>query len=155
MLRCTISSSFSSMLSLHFLDSAVQAGPFCGRRVRSRQTSAPNPKPFQATSAESPGIRSFRRRVVYAVHTTNPADPLCNRAEILDPIQPPPSPNKKKISNSLLTKTKTEARSKGSSKELINAIVGMKRRNPSWGYPRIAQQVSLAFGVSIDKDIVR
>jgi transposase InsO family protein len=31
----------------------------------------------------------------------------------------------------------------------------MKRRNPSWGCPRIAQQISLAFGVEIDKDVVR
>ena len=44
---------------------------------------------------------------------------------------------------------------KGPSSELINAIVDMKRRNPSWGCPRIAQQIGLAFGVSIDKDIVR
>jgi putative transposase len=40
---------------------------------------------------------------------------------------------------------------KGPSKELINAIVDMKQRNPSWGCPRIAQQVSLAFSVPIDK----
>jgi putative transposase len=31
----------------------------------------------------------------------------------------------------------------------------MKQRNPSWGCPRMAQQVSLAFGVPVDKDIVR
>ena len=44
---------------------------------------------------------------------------------------------------------------KGPAKETINAIVATKERNPSWGCPRIAQQVSLAFGISIDKDIVR
>ena len=44
---------------------------------------------------------------------------------------------------------------KGPSRELIDAIVETKRRNPSWGCPRIAQQLALAFGVSIDKDIVR
>jgi transposase InsO family protein len=44
---------------------------------------------------------------------------------------------------------------KGPSRELINAIVETKQRNPSWGCPRIAQQVALAFGVSIDKNIVR
>ncbi len=44
---------------------------------------------------------------------------------------------------------------KGPSRELIDAIVATKQRNPSWGCPRIAQQVALAFGVSIDKDIVR
>ena len=31
----------------------------------------------------------------------------------------------------------------------------MKRRNPTWGCPRIAQQIALAFGVEIDKDVVR
>jgi putative transposase len=44
---------------------------------------------------------------------------------------------------------------KGPSKYLIDAIVATKERNPSWGCPRIAQQVSLAFGISIDKDVVR
>src|SRR5215472_9272202 len=44
---------------------------------------------------------------------------------------------------------------KGPEKELIGAVVEMKRRNPTWGSPRIAQQIALAFGVAIDKDIVR
>jgi hypothetical protein len=34
-------------------------------------------------------------------------------------------------------------------------IVDTKRRNFSWGCPRIVQQVALAFGISLDKDIVR
>jgi len=44
---------------------------------------------------------------------------------------------------------------KGPAKELIDAVVEMKRRNPTWGCPRIAQQITLAFGVDIDKDVVR
>jgi putative transposase len=44
---------------------------------------------------------------------------------------------------------------KGPSKELVDAVVEMKRRNPSWGCPRIAQQITLAFGIEIDKDVVR
>jgi putative transposase len=43
----------------------------------------------------------------------------------------------------------------GPKQELIDAVVEMKRRNPSWGCPRIAQQIALAFGVEIDKDVVR
>ena len=35
---------------------------------------------------------------------------------------------------------------KGPSRELIDAIVDTKQRNRSWGCPRIAQQVALAFG---------
>lgn len=44
---------------------------------------------------------------------------------------------------------------KGPSTALIDAIVEMKRRNPRYGCPRIAQQISRAFGVEIDKDVVR
>ena len=44
---------------------------------------------------------------------------------------------------------------KGPSRELVVAIVEMKRRNPRWGCPRIARQIGLAFEVPIDKDVVR
>ena len=44
---------------------------------------------------------------------------------------------------------------KGPLKEWIDAVVEMKRRNPTWGCKRIAQQMTLAFGVEIDKDVVR
>ena len=44
---------------------------------------------------------------------------------------------------------------KGPSRELIDAIVEMKRRNPRLGCPRIAQQINVAFGLDIDKDVVR
>lgn len=44
---------------------------------------------------------------------------------------------------------------KGPSEELIAAIIATKRRNPGWGCPRIAQQLSLAFDIQLDKDVVR
>src|SRR5258708_34825508 len=44
---------------------------------------------------------------------------------------------------------------KGPSQELIAAILEIKRLNPSFGCPRIAQQISHAFGLEIDKDVVR
>jgi hypothetical protein len=44
---------------------------------------------------------------------------------------------------------------KGPTKELIDAVIEMKRRNRAWGCKRIAQQIALAFGVDIDKDVVR
>jgi transposase InsO family protein len=44
---------------------------------------------------------------------------------------------------------------KGPSMELIAAIVELKGRNPKFGCVRIAQQISHAFGVDIDKDVVR
>src|SRR5438876_2639110 len=44
---------------------------------------------------------------------------------------------------------------KGPSREVIAAVVDMKQRNPTWGCARIAQQIALAFGISINKDVVR
>lgn len=44
---------------------------------------------------------------------------------------------------------------KGPSPELIRIIVEMKQRNPRYGCPRIAEQISKIFSVEIDKDVVR
>jgi transposase InsO family protein len=44
---------------------------------------------------------------------------------------------------------------KGPSAELIAAIVELKVRNPRFGCVRIAQQISCASGIEIDKDVVR
>jgi putative transposase len=44
---------------------------------------------------------------------------------------------------------------KGPSQEVVTAVVDMKRRNPTWGCPRIAQQIALAFALPINKDVVR
>ena len=44
---------------------------------------------------------------------------------------------------------------KGPEQMVINAIIEMKKRNPRYGYRRIAMQISNAFGVEIDKDVVR
>lgn len=44
---------------------------------------------------------------------------------------------------------------KGPGQDVIAAVVEMKQRNPSWGCPRIAQQITLAFGIPIDRDVVR
>ena len=38
---------------------------------------------------------------------------------------------------------------------MIDAIVAMKERNPRFGCPRITQQPNLAFGLVLDKDVVR
>jgi hypothetical protein len=43
---------------------------------------------------------------------------------------------------------------KGPTKVLISAVVEMKRRNPSWGCPQIADQINLAFRTSIPKELL-
>lgn len=52
-------------------------------------------------------------------------------------------------------KTRGKPGPKGPSPELISAIVEMKRRNASFGYQRIADQISLVFATEVDKDLVR
>ena len=44
---------------------------------------------------------------------------------------------------------------KGPSAELIASVVEMKRRNPKFEYLKIAKQISYAFGVELNKDVVR
>jgi len=41
------------------------------------------------------------------------------------------------------------------SQEIINLIVEMKQKNPTYGYLRIAMQITDMFGITINKDIVR
>jgi len=43
----------------------------------------------------------------------------------------------------------------GRPRDIIDAIVAMKQRNPRYGCPRLAQQINLTFGLSLDKDTVR
>jgi hypothetical protein len=55
----------------------------------------------------------------------------------------------------LFSPTRRRTGPKGPSQELVDAIVEIKRRNPTWGCPRIARQIALAFDIAIDKDVVR
>src|SRR5215475_13472146 len=52
-------------------------------------------------------------------------------------------------------KQRTKPGPKGPTADLIQAVVEMQRRNPSWGCPQIAEQINLAFATSINKDVVR
>src|SRR5262245_53469002 len=44
---------------------------------------------------------------------------------------------------------------RGPSREVVAAVVDMKQRNPTWGCPRIAHQIALAFDFPLDNDVVR
>ena len=52
-------------------------------------------------------------------------------------------------------KTPKKPGPKGPSNELIQLVVEMKRRNPRFGYLRIAMQIQEAFGIELDEVIVR
>jgi len=44
---------------------------------------------------------------------------------------------------------------KGPPRELIDAVVELKRRNPYFGCRKIAEQITNAFGIDVNKDVVR
>ena len=48
---------------------------------------------------------------------------------------------------------KTKPGPKGPTADLIRAVIEMKRRNTSWRCPKIAEQINLAFGTSIPKEL--
>lgn len=62
---------------------------------------------------------------------------------------------KKKYQLLFTPKSRGKPGPKGPSKEIINAIIDMKNRNPRYGYRRIAMQIANTFNIDIDKDIVR
>ena len=62
---------------------------------------------------------------------------------------------KRKYRRLFSSREQTKPGPKGPSPEVIAAVVEMKRRNPTWGCPRIAQQIALAFGIPNNKDVVR
>jgi len=61
---------------------------------------------------------------------------------------------KRKYSALFSNKSKRKPGPTGPSKELIQAIIEMKQRNPHFGCRRIAMQISSMFGLDIDKDVV-
>src|SRR5215469_4473507 len=53
------------------------------------------------------------------------------------------------------TKWRRRPGPKGPARELIDAVVEMKRRNPYFGCRKIAEQIASAFGIDINKDVAR
>jgi putative transposase len=125
------------------------------RRQLAHEAAAPDYPSFTATCAQSHGTGSFHARflVIVSQPTSSPAGgrdyPAINTAEIS-----PPAPATE-VPQLYSSSRKGKPGPKGPSPELIQAIVALKRRNPRFGCPRIAQQINKAFGTDIDKDVVR
>lgn len=62
---------------------------------------------------------------------------------------------KKKYRKLFSKKIKKNMNSRGPSQELIDLVLEFKARNPSFGYLRIAMQISVKFGYNVDKHVVR
>lgn len=102
---------------------------------------------------------SFIDRVIYAVlaHFIKPSR-LLRSAMIIKPstiLSFHRALIKKKYRLLFSPKSKSKPGPKGPSKELIQLILEMKEKNPTFGYLRIAMQIQNMFDIDIDKDVVR
>ena len=77
----------------------------------------------------------------------------CFQAFNIPSIQRVPCPPKYKFLFSSGKRSKPGP--KGPSAEIIAAVVEFKQRNPRCGCPRIAQQLSIIFGIDLHPDVVR
>lgn len=84
--------------------------PLCGRGVRSCQAATPDPESNPAAVTETAAMRSLRRRIVRSFHASCSHDSFCHSPETFDPIESPPSAEKKEVPYAVLAKTHTQAR---------------------------------------------
>ena len=105
----------------------------------------------------APNLRASDRLAAgfHPVHAPGTHPPLRHRAEALHLAAFAQPVEETKVPPAVFVQVRASTRPEGPNKELIDAVVALKRRNPSWGCPRIAQQIALAFAVEIDKDVVR
>src|SRR6516165_1952427 len=137
--------------------SAYKTGwPSCRRRgIGAHSASTPHPESQSEPSSQPARFRSHDRRFMHPSH--DPSRRL-RCAIVLKPstlLHFHHVLTKRKYHMLFSSKRRGRPGPKGPAQELIDAVVEMKRRNPTWGCPRIAQQITLAFGVDIDKDVVR
>ena len=107
------------------------------------------------TVTESARIRSHCGRLVCSPHAPRSADPFRNRVETINALSLHQALKNRKYRLLFSPKSRKKPGPKGPSQEVIAAVVQMKQRNPTWGCPRIARQIALAFDIEINKDVVR
>jgi putative transposase len=111
---------------------------------RSRRR-APNLRPLQRVVLAFWCQLLKRRRIERAAITIRPSTLFRIHATLV----------RKKYRDLFSSKPRRKPGPTGPIPEVIQAILEFKRRNPRCGCPRIAEQISNAFGICIDKDVVR
>src|SRR6266850_4915081 len=90
-----------------------------------------------------------------ARHAPGPADSFRDRPQTLNAVEPSSSADTPKISAALLVHGADEAGAKGPDPGSHRRSRRHETAESVWGCPRIAQQIALAFGLPITKDVVR
>jgi putative transposase len=92
---------------------------------------------------------------VRALDAPGPVHPVCDRLQTIDAVEPASSLDPAEVSPALLVQGADEAWPQGTERGSDRRRRRNEQRNPVWGCPRIAQQITLAFGIPINKDVVR
>jgi hypothetical protein len=127
-----------------------------GGRVRTREAATADSQSLPATFPQPPLRRSGGRWRVYVAHIR--PSRLVRAAIVLKPstlLRLHRALTTRKYRPLFSSTVRRKPGPKGPSREVIAAVVDMKQRNPTWGCPRIAQQITLAFGIPMNKDVVR
>ena len=114
-------------------------------RIRSRQTATPDPESFPEAVIESARKRSNCCRLVCSPHPSSQAD---RSAIVLKPstlLRFHQALRNRKYRLLFSPKLRKKPGPKGPNPEVIAAVIEMKQRNPTWGCPRIAQQICARF----------
>src|SRR5262245_42130037 len=127
---------------------------FGGRRIRAPQAPTADPQSVTQAVTQAACLGPYRGRVVCAHHAPEASDPVRDRGETLNAVETSSSLDEAEVSPVFSSTVPRKPGPKGPGQDVI-AVVEMKRRNPTWGCPRIAQQIALAFGIAINKDVVR
>jgi putative transposase len=140
------------------------------RRIRSRQTSISDSQPFASACPEFPHPGSANRWILFALDDVETASPGRYRVQAVhtwvfestdgvvgidELLNFHHAMVQRKYRLLFSPKQRTKPGPKGPTADLIQAVIEMKRRNPSGGCPQIAEQINLAFRTSINKDVVR
>jgi hypothetical protein len=113
---------------------------------------------FNRSRKRSPNLRTSDRVVAGLCALFMRPGRLIRSAIVIKPstvLRLPRALIQRKYRRLFSSKRPTRPGPKGPSQDVIAAVIDMKQRNPSWGCPRIAHQITLAFGIPINKDVVR
>jgi putative transposase len=92
---------------------------------------------------------------VCGLHAPEPIHPFRDRRQTVNAVEPSSSADSAEISPAFLVQATDEAGPQGTEPGRHRRGCRHETAEPERGCPRIAQQITLAFGISIDKDVVR
>ena len=120
--------------------------PFRRRRIRTAPASTAGPQSWSKACAQPACRGSFHRRLVHSFHA--PGTAVLRSAIVLTPstlLHLHSVLRETKVPLVVFARAQAPAWSKGPKKDLIDAVVAMKRRNPRQGCPHIAPADRVGF----------